>query len=241
MTHVFSGCNALLLGGSCELALVVAEMMIHAELFPILTYRDQKGLEEIDRCLGQYRDTYKAIECDLSRRDTIHVLFDYINENLDFLVDFAHGHLESLVASTDSDDVYTYFSENISARAEVIKLASRVMLKKRKGRLVFISSSAARKPNPGQGFYAAAKLASEALYRNVGLELGSRGISTITLRPGYIDSGRGRRYFAEKKEMYPDKVKEFGVLSCKEVAEAILHILSNSASGYTEIEMDGDR
>ncbi|MDM8518121.1 SDR family NAD(P)-dependent oxidoreductase, partial [Desulfobacterales bacterium HSG16] len=42
----------------------------------------------------------------------------------------------------------------------LVRLASRIMVKKRKGRLLYISSAAAERPAMGQGFYAASKMAS---------------------------------------------------------------------------------
>ena len=115
------------------------------------------------------------------------------------------------------------------------------MLKKKRGRLVFISSSAAMRPNPGQGFYSAAKLASEALYKNLGLELGRRGITTVTLRPGYIDAGRGRHYLQAHEKEVLKMVPINRAISEREVAETILFLLSDSARGFnaTEITMDG--
>ena len=115
------------------------------------------------------------------------------------------------------------------------------MLKKKKGRLIFVSSTAADMPNPGQGFYAAAKLASEALYRNLGLELGDRGITTVSLRPGYIDSGRGREYIKTRGEDVLEMVPIKRALTGTEVAETILFLLSDSAAGFnaTEISLDG--
>ena len=101
--------------------------------------------------------------------------------------------------------------------------------------------SAAVRPNPGQGFYAAAKVASEALYRNLGLELGGRGITTVTLRPGYIDEGRGRAFLESRGDSALAKVPIGRPLTSQEVAETILFYLSDSAGGVnaTEISMDG--
>ncbi|MCJ7615849.1 MAG: SDR family oxidoreductase, partial [Desulfobacterales bacterium] len=162
-------------------------------------------------------------------------------DDINYMVDFVHGNFESLVASADADRIYSYFAENVSFRAEVVKRVARIMMKKKRGRLVFISSSAAARPNPGQGFYAAAKLASEAIYKNLGLELAGHGISAITLRPGYINSGRGRQFIQARGLEVIGKIPVKRALTKKEVAETILFYLSDSAAGFnaTEISMDG--
>jgi 3-oxoacyl-[acyl-carrier protein] reductase len=104
-----------------------------------------------------------------------------------------------------------------------------------------VSSSAAYRPNPGQGFYAASKLASEALYRNLGLELGEHGVTAVILRPGYIDAGRGKKYMQGKGGDILRMVPIKRVLNTAEVAETILFLLSDSAAGFnaTEISLDG--
>jgi 3-oxoacyl-[acyl-carrier protein] reductase len=115
------------------------------------------------------------------------------------------------------------------------------MIKKRRGRFIFISSTAATRPNPGQGFYAAAKLASEALYRNIGLELGERGVTAVILRPGYVDAGRGSVYLQGAGKKAIDMVPIKRAITREEIVQTILFLLSNGAAGInaTEISLDG--
>jgi 3-oxoacyl-[acyl-carrier protein] reductase len=237
----FSGRNALILGGSCDLAMCLAECMMESSLFPILTYRNEEGERRISGKLENHSGRYSSLYLDFSRRDSLDSLFGETGDDIDFLIDFAQGDMESFIAAADSDSMFRYFSENVSFRAEIVKRVSRAMLRTKRGRLVFISSSAASRPNPGQGFYSAAKLASEALYKNLGLELGKRGITTVTLRPGYIDAGRGRHYLQAHEKEVLTMVPIHRALSRREVAETILFFLSDSARGFnaTEIIMDG--
>ena len=237
----FSGQRVLILGGSCELALTLAELLIKEGLFPVVTWRSQKGEIRVKERLQPFSGEYGLERLDMGSRTSIASLYAAIGHDLDYLVDFAHGDMESLIGAANSHSIHNYFSENVSFRAELLKRAARIMLKNRRGRLIFISSAAACKPSPGQGFYAAAKLACEALYRNLGLELGSRGVTTLSLRPGYIDAGRGKAYLDQDSEAILRKVPTGKALSCREVAETILFFLSDSATGFnaTEINMDG--
>ncbi len=237
----FSGNRALILGGSCDLAVSLAESMIGEGLFPILTYRNEEGQKTIMKRLQPLKNKYSLVYLDFSEHDSLKPLLQHIGQDLDFLVDFVQSDFESLIASADEDDVYRYFAENVSFRAVIIKQIARIMLTKKKGRFIYVSSSAATKPNPGQGFYAAAKLASEALYRNLGLELGRRGITAVTLRPGYIDEGRGRKFLMSDGEKALFRVPIKRAITVKEVAETILFYLSDSAGGFnaTEISIDG--
>jgi len=237
----FSGNRALITGGSSDIAIALAELMIDEGLHPLLTYRSDRGHEYIREGLENYSGHYGALYLNFGERESLGNMFLELDGGLDFMVDLAQGDLESLVASSSIEDVSHYFEENISFRSELLKRASRLMLKQRRGRLIFVSSTAAGKPNPGQGFYAASKLASEALYKNTGLELGSRGITAISLRPGYINSGRGKKYIDEHSDEISRLVPIQRALEAREVAEAILFFLSDSALGFnaTEIVMDG--
>ena len=231
MNLTFSGSRALVLGGSCELALATAKAMIASSLLPILTYRSADGLGSINRALQAHAGKYNTAYLNFTDRESLVSLFSQTGDALDFIVDFAHGNYEVLVAQADEDDVYSYFAENVAFRATFLKMAGRLLLKKRKGRLVFVSSTAAERPNPGQGFYAAAKLASEALYRTLGLELGGRGISTVILRPGYVYAGRGRAYVEDRGQKILESVPIQRALTAEEIAKTILYLISESASG----------
>jgi 3-oxoacyl-[acyl-carrier protein] reductase len=243
MRETFSGSRALILGGACELALTLARCLMEASLYPILTYRNERGRQAIGEALAPFAGQYETQYLNFGDRPSLTALFKNIDDDLDFLVDFVHEDYESLIASADEESVERYFAGNVSFRAEVLKRAGRAMLKKRRGRLIYISSTAAERPNPGQGFYSAAKLASEALYRAMGLEMGERGITTAILRPGYVAAGRGAAYMEKEKagkkplEMIPIK----RAITAMEVARAILFLLSDSARGVnaTAIVLDG--
>lgn len=236
----FFGRRILILGGTCELAFCLADCLIRDGLFPILTWRTEEGRQRITRALASFGGQYETAYCDLGNRDSVETLFSRIGEDIDYLVDFAQGDFESLIGSANPDTIHAYFAENISARAELLRAAGRIMLRKKRGRLIHISSAAVGRANPGQGFYAAAKLASEALYRNLGIELGSRGITAMILRPGYIDAGRGEKYL----RAHPEAVAKNGIgraLTCHEVAEAVVYFLSDGACAFNAvaIPMDG--
>ncbi len=237
----FFGRRVLILGGTCDLAITLAELLIQEGLDPILTWRSEAGRGRLSAMLESFSGRYETVHLDLARRPLLHGLFSELKDDLDYVVDFAHGDMECLIGSANPDEIHRYFSENVSTRAELLRLAARIMLKKKRGRMVFVSSSAALKPNPGQGFYAGAKLASEAIYRNLGLELAGRGVTTVTLRPGYIHAGRGRKYLEAREGEALSAVPLGRALTCREVAQAALFLLSDGAWAFnaTELSMDG--
>lgn len=237
----FSGRRALLLGGSCDLGMALGEAMIASGIHPVLTYRSGSRQALIRERLGSPGIRYDAFQLDFEAPGKDRDLETHLNQGVDYLVDMAQGDLEGLVPSVDSRDVEAFFNANISSRSLVIQRVARVMLARKRGRMVYISSTAAAAPNPGQGFYAAAKQAAEALYRNLGLELAVRGISTVILRPGYVDAGRGRRYLQDNAQHALDKVPLGRALTLAEMVDTIMFLLCDSAAGFNAaiLTMDG--
>lgn len=178
------------------------------------------------------------------------------------VADCMHPHLEGLIAATEPVEAAAYFAAAISARNHILHGLTRAMLAARPvrhvrhpekhmpanggnkpavaGRLVYLSSTAAGMPNAGQGFYAAAKSAAEALYRSIGVELAPRGITTVMLRAGYVDAGRGAKYLAAHPEAL-HTIPLRRALTAQEVAATLHWLLSDAATGInaTTITMDG--
>jgi 3-oxoacyl-[acyl-carrier protein] reductase len=241
MRRDLAGGRVLILGGSCDLALGLAEALIAEKVSPLLTHRSVAGEARIHERLMHTGGDYETLCLDLGRKRTFAALDPVLDAGIDRMVDLAQGDLEGLVASVETTAVAAYLEANIAHRAAVIQRVSRAMLSRRKGRMVYVSSTAAGMPHPGQGFYAAAKQAAEALYRNLGLELAPRGVTTVTLRPGYVDAGRGRRYLEKNADAALAKVPLGRALEVHEVVDTILFLLSESAAGFnaTVLTMDG--
>lgn len=241
MELIFSGSRALILGGSCEIGLALGERMIAAGIHPLLTHRSEGGRARIQKRFGSRKNQYDAIQFDLKGPGETGGLDAHLELGVDYLVDMAQSDLEGLIPAVDGRAAGAFFDASISARAVVIQQVARIMLARRNGRMVYISSAAAGRPNPGQGYYAAAKLAAEALYRNLGLELAGRGVSTVILRPGYVDAGRGRRYLERNGRQALAKGPLGRALTIAEVVDTIMFLLCDSASGFNAavLTMDG--
>lgn len=155
------------------------------------------------------------------------------------LADFMHSPFESLLAQASPADIERWAADDIALRARVLRALSRSMLARRRGRCLFISSAAAGRPAPGQGFYAAAKLAGEALYRSTGLELGRRGVTACSLRLSWLDAGRGRRFLAGRQDEAAGRMPTGRLVSAEEALDAMLFLLKNPSFNATEISLDG--
>ncbi|SCX82700.1 SDR family NAD(P)-dependent oxidoreductase [Desulfoluna spongiiphila] len=237
---MFTGHTVLVAGGSCDMALALCPLLADAGLRPVLTFRSDEGKQRIqDATDGTacFFDLETALEPDgFSRLDA-----QFEGGGPDYLVDFAHGNLESLVATADPMAVGRYMHGNVTCRAALVKWASRRMMAGRFGRMLYVSSTAAVLQNGGQGLYAASKKACEAIYQGIGIELGKKGITSAILRPGYVSAGRGTLYLEEHGDRIRKRVPLGRAATSSEVAETLLFLLSDAARpiNATAITMDG--
>ena len=153
--------------------------------------------------------------------------------------DFQHSPFESLLAQASPSAIEEWAAGDIALRARVLRALSRSMLARRRGRCLFISSAAADRPAPGQGFYAAAKLAGEALYRSLGLELGRRGVTACSLRLSWIDTGRGHRFLEGRADKASERMPTGRLVTADEAFDAMLFLLKTPSFNATTAVLDG--
>ena len=167
MRLTFHG-SVLILGGSSELGRALA-LALRAEGAQVCCVcRDDAG------CARCAQDGLPALV--LGDPETLPARCEaLLGRPVGHLADLLHSRFEQLVAMAAPEAIERWADDDIALRARCLRAVSRAMLARRFGRCVFVSSSAAQRPSPGQGWYAAAKLAGEGLYRSLGVELAGRG------------------------------------------------------------------
>ena len=95
---------------------------------------------------------------------------------------------DQLLALMSEDDFGLVLDTNLTGAYRVAKRAVRGMMKMRRGRLIFISSVVGLYGSAGQANYAASKAGLVGLSRSLARELGSRGITSNVVAPGFVDS-----------------------------------------------------
>ena len=77
---------------------------------------------------------------------------------------------------------------NLKSCFNTVKAATRTMMKQRAGSIINITSVVGVKGNAGQANYAASKAGIIGFTKSVALELGSRGIRSNAVAPGFIET-----------------------------------------------------
>jgi len=184
---------AVVTGGASGIGKAIVEMLLDNSSIVVVLDKDQNALNNLNA-----NDNTLKIRCDLKKesdiRDAINQTTEKYNK-IDILVNNA-GILfsEPLVNIMVKDKRH-----NISTWQSVIDLnltapfvigsyiAENMILNRTKGVIVNISSISA-KGNAGQSAYSAAKAGLESLTMVWAKELGSFGIRSIAIAPGFIDT-----------------------------------------------------
>lgn len=131
-----------------------------------------------------------AVEADVRERNQVEAMFDRVEKEfgpVDVLVNNAG--IETIIPFLDITDEQWNDVVNINLRGEWIGcqvFCRRAVAAGRSGSIVNIGSIQAGRVLPGRTHYAPAKLAIEALTRNISAEVGALGIRVNCIHPGLI-------------------------------------------------------
>jgi 3-oxoacyl-[acyl-carrier protein] reductase len=177
-----------------------------------------------------------GVRCDVTSADDVDAAFA--------AVEAEHGPVEVLVSNagiTDdtlllrmSEEQFTrVLDTNLTAAYRVAKRASRGMLKARWGRLIFVSSVVGLSGAAGQVNYAASKAGLVGLSRSIARELGSRGITSNVVAPGYVDTDMTAALGDARREQLMAQIPLGRTASPDEVAGVVAFLASDASSYVT--------
>jgi 3-oxoacyl-[acyl-carrier protein] reductase len=142
-------------------------------------------VEEVTSAGGQAL----ALQADVSQAEQVDALFKSVMEKcdrIDILVNNAGITRDTLLLRMKLEDWQAVIDLNLTGVFLCTRAASKIMLKKRSGRIINITSVAGQMGNPGQANYSAAKAGVIGFTKTVAKELASRGITVNAVAPGFI-------------------------------------------------------
>ncbi|MEO5725944.1 MAG: SDR family oxidoreductase, partial [Byssovorax sp.] len=150
---------------------------------------------------------------------------------LDILVCSAGISIDGLLLRLKDDDFDRILSVNVKGAVACARAATKVMMRARTGRVIFLSSVVGEMGNVGQVVYSASKAALLGLTKTLAREYASRGITVNAVTPGFIDTDMTTGLTAELKETMLKAVPLGRTGRADEVAAAIAFLCSDEA-GY---------
>jgi 3-oxoacyl-[acyl-carrier protein] reductase len=185
-----------------------------------------------------------SLACDVSDPQAVERAMETAVEELgglDVLVVNAGIVRDNLLARMTAEDFATVVQTNLMGAFYPVRAGIRSLLRSRRGRVVFCSSTAALLGGVGQGNYAASKSGLIGLARTLAREL-ARGKTTVNvILPGLIDTDMGRDFPEKVRQEFIDSVPLRRAGTVDEVASLITYLASDEARYITGavIPVDG--
>jgi 3-oxoacyl-[acyl-carrier protein] reductase len=152
---------------------------------------------------------------------------------LDVAVSNAGISIDGLILRLKPEDIARTLNVNVGGAFAVARAATKIMMRARAGRIVFVSSVVGEAGNAGQTAYSASKAALLGLARSLAREYIGRGITVNAVAPGYVDTDMTRALTAEQRENVLKSVPLGRVATAREVATGVVYLASDEASYVT--------
>jgi 3-oxoacyl-[acyl-carrier protein] reductase len=122
---------------------------------------------------------------------------------------------------------------NLTAAFRLSRAAMRMMMKKRWGRIVSITSIVGVTGNPGQANYAASKAAIIGMSKSIAQELAARNVTVNCVAPGFIATPMTEALNEKQREAILARIPAGRMGSSEDIAAAVLYLASNEAAYVT--------
>ena len=215
--------NVLVTGGNRGIGQAIAEAMQAAGHNVLITSRS-----------GEAPDGLTAVQGDVTDTESVDAAFKAAEEHfggpVEVVVANAGITKDGLLMRMSDDDFEAVIDTNLAGAFRCARRASAGMIKKRFGRIVFISSVVGLYGGPGQTNYSASKSGLVGLARSITRELGGRGITANVVAPGFIETDMTAELPEDRQKAYKAAIPAGRFATPAEVAAAVLFLASDEAA-----------
>jgi 3-oxoacyl-[acyl-carrier protein] reductase len=241
----FENKKVIITGATRGIGLAIAISYLREGARVIGIYHSNQEAADKLRQLGRdFEDRLLLYRCDIGKQQEVLGFYKEIEEkfeDIDILVNNAGIRRDAVLAMMPADDWQCVIDTNLTGTYLMSKYAVPLMMKKKKGRIITITSPVAYLGFAGQANYAASKAGQIGMMKCLAKETAKKKITVNCVSPGFIDTefleGLTPEQLAEYKKMIP--MRRFGLPT--EVADAVLFLSSDKASyiSGTVLEING--
>ena len=180
--------NVLITGATGGIGSSILKLFYENNYKICVTGTNINKLNEIE---GNYKGKVKCISCNLNDALQIENLVQQSNKfygSTDILINNAGITKDNLFLRMKDEEWNDVININLNSNFKLTKQILKGMIKSRWGRIINISSDAAKIGNAGQANYVASKSAIEGLTRTLANEVASRGVTVNCVSPGFVDT-----------------------------------------------------
>jgi 3-oxoacyl-[acyl-carrier protein] reductase len=227
---------AVVTGASRGIGKAIALRLARDGRHVVLVARSEGPLNDVKAAIESNGGAASVLAVDISDSKAFGAAIEKVAEQhgrLDILVNNAGITKDGLVLRMSDEDWDAVVDTNLKSAFVAIRAAARPMMKNRFGRIVNISSTSGVVGNAGQANYAAAKSGLIGLTKTIARELGSKGITTNVVAPGFIET--------DMTANLPQQVKDgvLGLMAVKrlgngdDIAATVAYLTSDEAGFIT--------
>ena len=227
----------LVTGASRGIGLAIAKELAKHNYIVLGTGTSEKSVNSLKNELVANKIDGKAYKLDIRSQESIDNLFNEINEDYsdtpDILVNNAGITNDSLLIRMDDSQWLDVINTNINSLYRVSKTFLKSMIKKRKGRIIYISSVAASTGNAGQTNYVTSKSGMIGFCKSLAKEVATRGITVNCVSPGFIETDMTDKLNNAQKEQISKNIPMIKMGQAEDIAYAVSFLASDRASYIT--------
>jgi len=223
---------AVVTGASRGIGQAIAKSLLESGYFVVGSATSDSGVENIKATLGEQGT---AFVLNLSDVDSCKRFMDQVLElgTISVLVNNAGITQDNLLMRMKDDQWNSVIETNLNGAFRLTKAAVKGMMKQRWGRIINISSVVGTMGNPGQANYCATKAGIEGFTRSLAYELGSRGITSNAVAPGYIATDMTDELTDDQKDVMLKNIPSGRMGEPEDIAAAVAFLAGESASYIT--------
>ncbi len=226
--------NVLVTGGNRGIGLAIARAFQDGGDNVVITHRSGQPPEGLRGVTAEVTDT-ASVDAAFTEAEEI------FGGPVEVLVANAGITKDTLLMRMSDDDFGSVIDTNLTGAFRCARRAVKGMIRKRKGRIVLISSVVGLYGAPGQTNYSASKSGLVGLARSISRELGGRGITANVVAPGFIDTEMTAVLPEDQKKAYLASIPAGRFATPEEVAAVVRFVASEEAAYITGavIPVDG--
>ena len=224
---------ALITGGNRGIGSAIAKSLTTAGYTVIVTYRTGPAPAE-----------FESVQMDVTSTESVDAGFALIEEKWgspEIVVCNAGITKDTLSMRMSDEDFADVIDANLTGAFRTARRATKGLLKLKRGRLIFVGSVVGLSGSAGQVNYSASKAGLVGMARSFARELGSRGITSNVVAPGFVETDMTSTLDEKRRVEIAKSVPLQRFCSAEEIANVVTFLASPQASYITGavIPVDG--
>jgi len=228
--------TALVTGGSRGIGAAVAERLARDGFDVVLTYVSKpEAAASVADAIKAAGGSARALALDTSDPAAVAAFFtEHLKDaDLHVLVNNAGITRDGLLVRMKDEDFASVIRVNLIGAFTCLREAGKIMMKRRSGRIVNITSVVGQSGNAGQANYAAAKAGLIGLTKSAALELAARGITVNAVAPGFVETDMTAGLPDAVKASFTERIPLRRACAPSEIAAAVSYLASDAAAYVT--------